>query len=54
MQVGLIVGKPSVGSRGLALAVVPTTSQDGEQVQACIMQQHGLCMQLFPVIEYTM
>jgi hypothetical protein len=31
-QVGLIVGKPSVGSRDLALAVVPTTSQDGEQV----------------------
>lgn len=31
-EVGLIVGKPSVGSRDLALAVVPTTSQDGEQV----------------------
>ncbi|KAF6262482.1 ODR-4-like protein [Scenedesmus sp. NREL 46B-D3] len=33
-EVGLIVGKPSVGSRDLALAVVPTTSQDGEQVLA--------------------
>ncbi|WIA42738.1 hypothetical protein OEZ86_008681 [Tetradesmus obliquus] len=31
-DVGLIVGKPSVGSRDLAPAVVPTTSQDGEQV----------------------
>jgi hypothetical protein len=34
LQVGLIVGKPSVGVRDLALAVVPTTSQDGEQVNS--------------------
>jgi hypothetical protein len=34
--VGLIVGKPSVGARDLALAVVPTTSQDGEQVSSLL------------------
>eukprot|EP00775_Hariotina_reticulata_P002219 gene2219-2533_t len=33
-QVGLLVGKASVGSRDLALAVVPTPTQDGEQRDA--------------------
>lgn len=32
MQVGLLIGKPSVGSRDLVLVAVPTPSVDGKQV----------------------
>lgn len=38
-QVGLLIGKPSVGSRDIVLAVVP--HPDGEEVRLCVVLRCG-------------